>query len=187
MNIQAPARMDKQAFIAWMAANEGRYELVEGRVVMMTGVSRAHAIVVMNIAALLRSQLDSETWTVIAEFGLDAGPQTLRYPDIVVDRAGGGLRDYTATVPVLLVEVLSPSTAAIDLRDKASEYLRLPSLAAYIAFAQTEPKAWVWSRSAEEGFPPQPSIYEGIDSVVSVEPLNLTLPFRDAYAGVWPR
>ena len=41
MNIQPDLRMDKAAFIAWMQANEGRYELAGGRVVMMPGVSRS--------------------------------------------------------------------------------------------------------------------------------------------------
>jgi Putative restriction endonuclease len=93
MNVRPNLRMDKAAFIAWMAANEGRYELAGGRVVMMPGVSRAHGMLVMNVASLLRDQLDRTKWTVIAAFGLDAGPQTLRYPDIVVDRAGGGAKE----------------------------------------------------------------------------------------------
>jgi hypothetical protein len=37
MNVQPNLRMDKSAFIAWMQANEGRYELAGGRVVMMPG------------------------------------------------------------------------------------------------------------------------------------------------------
>ena len=64
--------------------------------------------------------------------------------------------DDTATAPVLAAEVLSPSTAAIDLGDKAAEYLRLPSLAAYLVFAHDEVKAWAFMR-AEHGFPPAPT------------------------------
>jgi hypothetical protein len=105
MNVQPDLRMDKTAFIAWMQANEGRYELAGGRVVMMPGVSRSHGLLVTNLVVSLRSRLDPRQWAIIAEFGLDAGPETLRYPDIVVDRAGGGAKDYTATAPVLLVEV----------------------------------------------------------------------------------
>jgi Uma2 family endonuclease len=96
MNVQLPVHMDKTAFLAWVQGREERYELVDGRVVMMTGASRTHGILVLNIAMLLRSQLDPTT--VIADFGLDAGPRTLRYPDIMVDRAGG---DYTTSDPVL--------------------------------------------------------------------------------------
>lgn len=174
--------MDKPAFLAWIQEREGRYELTGGRVVMMPGASRGHGIIVMNLAALMRAQLDPANWTVIAEFGLESGPETLRYPDIVVDRAGGALADYTAVAPVLLAEVLSPSSEAIDLGDKASEYLQLPSLNAYLVFAQDAHKAWVWVRGTE-GFP-TPTLVVGLDKVIRVAALNLTLPLGAVYAGI---
>jgi Uma2 family endonuclease len=186
MNIQPNLRMDKAAFIAWMAANEGRYELAGGRVVMMPGVSRAHGMLVMNTASLLRDRLDRTQWSVIAEFGLDAGPETLRYPDILVDRAGGDAKDYTATAPVLLVEVLSPSTAATDLGDKAAEYLQVPSLLAYIVLSQDEPKAWVWARATAE-FAPGPAVIAETDAMIHIAALQLELPLREIYAGVAAR
>ena len=52
MNIQLPAHIDKAAFLAWAEGREGRYELVRGRVVMMTGFSRNHGRIVMRIARL---------------------------------------------------------------------------------------------------------------------------------------
>jgi Uma2 family endonuclease len=105
MNVQLPTHMDKAAFLAWAEGREERYELVEGRVVMMTRPRRAHAIIVANLIVALRRHLDARQWTVIAEFGLDAGPRTLRFPDIVVDRAGGGPEDRWAAGPALLAEV----------------------------------------------------------------------------------
>src|SRR5436305_15241689 len=78
MNVQLPVRLDKPAFPASVERREERYELADGRVVMMTGASRTHGILVLNIAMLLRNQLDPTT--VIADFGLDAGRRTLRYP-----------------------------------------------------------------------------------------------------------
>src|SRR6266851_8746405 len=110
MNVRPNLRMSKAAFIEWSAAGEERCELVAGRVVMMPRPSRAHGMIAMNLAFLLRTRLDPKQWVVIAEFGLDAGPDTLRYPDIVVDHAGGGEKDYTVTAPVLLAEVLLPSS-----------------------------------------------------------------------------
>src|SRR5947209_9553692 len=82
MNVQLPMRLDKPAFLAWVQGREERYELADGRVVMMTGASRTHGLLVLNIAMLLRGQLDPRS--VIADFGLDAGPKTLRYPDVMV-------------------------------------------------------------------------------------------------------
>ncbi len=185
MNIQLPVHMDKAAFLAWVQRREGRYELVEGRVVMMTGASRAHGLIVSNLVALLHGQLDPRRWTVIADFGLDAGPRTLRYPDIVVDRAGGNRGDYTATEPVLLIEVLLPSTADVDLGEKATEYLQLPSLSTYLVFSQVEPKALLWAREAV-GFPPGPLSISGYDKIIHLADLNLTLPLGAVYAGAEP-
>jgi hypothetical protein len=48
---------------------------------MMPRPSLAHGMIVANLMVLLRARLDPKEWVVIAEFGLDTGPETLRYPD----------------------------------------------------------------------------------------------------------
>jgi Uma2 family endonuclease len=183
MNIQLPAHMDKPSFLAWLQGREGRFELVDGRVVMMVNATRAHGMIVSNLVVLLRNQLDPKTWTVIADFGLDAGPKTLRFPDVMVDHAGGSAKDYTATAPSLLIEVLSPSTARFDLGDKASEFLRVPTLAAYVVLAQDERKAWVWIRDGEN-FPSGPRVIDDKNSIIQINALKVALPFSGVYAGV---
>jgi Uma2 family endonuclease len=183
MNIQPNLRMDKAAFIEWGAAKEERYELVEGRVVMMARPSRAHAMIVGNLFVALRSRLDPRQWEIIVEFGLDAGPQTLRYPDIVVDRAGGDAKDYTATAAVLLAEVLSPSSVETDLGDKAAEYLQIPGLLAYIVLSQDEPKAWVYAKTNEK-ITAGPVVITGTEAAVRIGVLQLDLPMADIYAGI---
>jgi Uma2 family endonuclease len=185
MNIHLPVHMDKPAFLAWVQGREERYELDEGCVVMMVGAPRAHGLIVRNLVLLLHGQLDPGQWTVIGDFGLDAGPKTLRFPDIVVDRAGGDRGDYTATAPVLVAEVLSPSTADVDLGDKAAEYLRMPSLNAYLVFAQNQPKAWVWTRR-DGNFPPAPEVVVGQDKIIRIAALNLNLPLGAVHAGLEP-
>src|SRR5215469_9456476 len=110
MNVRPNLSMSKAAFIEWSAVEEERCELVAGRVVMMPRPSLAHGMIVMNLAVLLRTRLDPKQWVVVAEFGIDSGPETLRYPDLVVDFAGGSGKSYTASAPVVLAEVLSPTS-----------------------------------------------------------------------------
>lgn len=182
MNVQLPVHMDKPAFLSWVQEREERYELVDGRVVMMTGASRNHGRIVRNVLFMLSARLDPR-WEAIAEFGLDAGPRTLRYPDIVVDRANAGGADYRAIEPVLLVEVLSPTSEAIDLGDKAAEYVHMPTLQAYLVIAQDEPKTWLWLRGGTdllEG----PVAISGADPRVSIPSLALELPLSEMYRGV---
>src|SRR5882724_10498375 len=122
--------MDKFAFLAWVEGREERYELAEGCVMMMTGSTVAHGLIVGNVFEMLRYRLNRKTWSVFSEFGVDVGPRTVRYPDVVVDHRGAKPKDRTAKSPAFVVEVLSPSTMTIDLGDKAGEYLGLSSVEA---------------------------------------------------------
>ncbi len=184
MNVQLGPRMDKPEFLAWVQAQEGRYELVGNRVVMMTGGLRGHAILVRRLAAVLEKQLDSTSWTVLTlDFGVDVGPSTVRFPDVVVDVAGGRFKDLTATAPVLIAEVISPSSAKDDLGAKAEEYLRLGSLSAYLVLAQDEPRARVWERGTA-GFSLEPEVLDGRDAVIKIGSLGIELLLAEIYAGV---
>jgi Uma2 family endonuclease len=183
MNIQPNQRMDKAAFIAWNTVTEARCELVAGRVVEAPRVTRGHAMIVTNLLVSLRESLDRPQWEVLKSFGVEAGPNTLRYPDIVVDRAGGDGGDYTTTAPALLIEVLSPETATTDLGDKAAEYLQLSSLLAYIVLSQDEPKAWVYVRTGAQ-FTPGPAVIGGTEAAIRIAALQLELPMADIYAGI---
>jgi Uma2 family endonuclease len=183
MNVQPDLRMDKAAFLAWVEGREGRYELAGGRVLMMTGGSRAHGQITANLFRALDSRLDPDRWTILSDFGIDLGPKTLRYPDIVVDPAADAPRDLTASAPVLIAEVLSPSTERVDLGDKAAEYLRLRSLAVYLVFAQDELKAWVWLRGADD-FSPRPQVLTERDALIRIAALGIDLPLAEIYARV---
>ena len=184
MNVQLDLRMEKPEFLAWVQAHEGRYELVERRVVMMTGGTRGHGTIVRRLANALERQLDPRRWAVwTSDFGVDIGPDTVRYPDIVVDVAYGQSRDLTATAPLLAVEVLSPSSITHDLRDKAVEYLQLPSLSAYLVFAQDEAKAWVWARGVA-AFPSSPNVIVGRDGIVKIAAIGIELSLSEIYADI---
>jgi Uma2 family endonuclease len=182
MNVQPDLQMDKAAFLAWVEGREGRYELAGGRVQMMTGGTIGHGRIVGNLFALLHARLNRKQWVVMADAGVDVGPRTIRYPDVVVDHPGAHRKDLTVKAPVVVAEVLSPSTAAIDLGDKAAEYLRLPSVTTYLVFAQDEMKAWVFARSSNQL--PAPEVIAGADAKITIPALGLDLPLADIYADI---
>jgi Uma2 family endonuclease len=183
MNVQLPLRMDKAAFLEWVQSHEERYELDRGRVIMMTGGARAHWQIAFNLAKALDARLSSEQFAVLPEFGIDLKNGSIRFPDVVVDVAGEAPKDLTATAPILIGEVLSPSSERVDLGDKPSEYLHLPSLAIYLVFAHDELKAWVWTRGAT-GFSAAPEIVSGEDAIIKLDALGIDLPLREVYARV---
>jgi Uma2 family endonuclease len=108
----------------------------------------------------------------------------------VVDVAANTRGDLTATAPVLIAEVLSPSSERIDLGDKAAEYLRLPSLRAYLVFAQDQMNAWVWLRGSQafapspQDFAPSPNVVEGEDARLHITSLGIDVPFTEIYERV---
>jgi hypothetical protein len=64
---------------------------------------------------------------------------------------------------------------------KAEEYLRLPTLSAYLVLAQDEPKAQVWLRTAE-GFSPKALILDGHDAVIAIASVGIDVPLAELYA-----
>jgi tripartite-type tricarboxylate transporter receptor subunit TctC len=77
--------MHKSAFLAWAERREGRFELAEGRVVMMTGGSRRHAIIMRRLANALERRPDAavnktlnteKVREALARMGVDVGGGT---------------------------------------------------------------------------------------------------------------
>ncbi|WP_439572911.1 Uma2 family endonuclease [Phreatobacter sp.] len=181
------APRDPEGFLAWAAntsALEGFHvELARGEVtMMMVRVSQAHALVCSNLSFAIRSKLGEGPWLVTtADFGVRT-PVGIRYPDILVARPGEP-RDLATTAPLMVAEVLSPSSVAIDMVEKRDEYLRIPTLQAYLVCSQDEPRAWLFRR--DDGvFHPHPTMIEGREATVEVPALALSLPMADIFAGI---
>lgn len=163
-------------FVAWMAAQPVRYEMIDGRLTMMPGGTRVHSRLIIRIGSSLEQQLKGQRCEAYkGDFLLDLGPDRRFYPDamVVCDEA----RDWTDR-PVLVVEVLSRSTMADDLGPKLQAYLALPSLIYLVYFWQDQPLARLWERGAE------PVDLRGLEAVVELPRLSLVLPLGEIYTGL---
>lgn len=183
---QYSAFMDKAAFLKWNARREGsRCEFKGGEIVMHPGVSRNHARVVMGFVRVLDRQLDHRTWSITGgDFAVEIG-EDIRYPDVLIEPVGGNGLAYTTLQPILLVEVLSPSSAGRDLRLKVEEYLGLPSLEAYIVASQDEPIVWVWQRDpVTRTFSTSAAEIAGLQDEIYIAALGVTLPLAEIYRDI---
>ncbi len=183
MNVQSKYPTTPDEFLRWNEGREGKFDLVQGKIVdMMVRVSRAHAVLAINLAALLRAKLEFPPYTVSsADFGIKTG-KSVRYPDVMVDGAFHSAADLAATTPLVIAEILSPSTMAIDLGEKVEEYKTVESLRHYIVLAQDEPRAWLWSRNADDTWN-GPDILAGKAETIGLSGIGCTLPLADIYAG----
>jgi Uma2 family endonuclease len=182
MNIQQPTHIDKTAFLAWAQGREERFELSDHRIVPMAGCSKLHAVIASRLIRTMWARLDTHKWVVLgSNLAVDSGPANLRYPDVLVDPIGNNSA-LTATAPALIAEVLSPASALRDLVEKTAEYLRLPSLMAYLVFSQDRPNVLVWVRGPD-GFPATAVMFNGLDKIIGIASLGINLPLSQIYEG----
>jgi Uma2 family endonuclease len=186
MNVQTKIPTTADEFLRWNEGREGKWDFVDGRIVdMMVKVSRGHAIVASNLHFLLRSALPVPSYLVSsADFGVKTA-SSVRYPDVMVDGGTSDHRDLAAAEPILIAEVLSPSTMPIDFGDKAEEYKTIGTLRHYLVLAQDEPRVWLWSRDADGSWS-GPEMIAGDAETVSLPGLELNLPMTGLYAGILP-
>jgi Uma2 family endonuclease len=113
-------------------ASPERHELVEGVPYAMAGASKAHNLLVGNLAFLLRPAARAKGCRVYTEtVRLRLGERTAYYPDLMVVCTPSP-DPFQEEAPCLVVEVLSSGTRRTDLTEKKERYLALPSLQGYL-------------------------------------------------------
>jgi Uma2 family endonuclease len=183
----ASAPTEPEAFLRWSEQRpreEGRYELSRGRVTCtMTFVSRLHSRVLRNLVLELGRLLELDRFDIgISDFAVQT-PYGIRSPDVVVEPARPQNARSTAT-PVLIVEVLSPSTEDVDFTDKLQEYTAIETLQTYLICSQDEPRAWVWARREDNSWPPQPTEVAGRDGSIAPAGLGIELTMAAIFRGI---
>lgn len=155
--------MTAAEFLVWDASQTIRREFVRGEVFAMAGGEDRNATVALNIAMALRQHLRGSPCRVYpsdVKLRVEAA-DCFFYPDVMVTCSAADLQDrLIKREPSLVVEVLSPSTAAYDRGDKFASYRQLPSLQEYLLvdvdsrrcdlFRKREDGLWVLHPSAAE-------------------------------------
>lgn len=133
-----------------------KHEFLDGGIHAMAGGTPEHGAITMRIGAALVPQLRGRGCTVcssdvrirVAATGLST------YPDLSVacgDRNVDPLDPQALVDPVVLVEVLSPSTETYDRGEKLRHYQRIPSLREVLFVAHDRHEVEIWRRS-EDGW-----------------------------------
>ena len=179
------APRDKRSFLHWVQKQEGRFEFKDGRIVMHAGSTIRHARILTGFLLGFSNRLDFKAWDVVsAQFAVEIGDD-VRFPEVLVEKAGGNEYAISTSNPIILVEVLSPSSVGRDLNVKLAEYTSLASLEAYIVASQDEPIVWVWQRDAvTRTFPAKPLEIGGRDGAIEISALKLSLPLAELLRAV---
>jgi Uma2 family endonuclease len=123
--------MTAQEYLAWEAQQVERHELVNGELLASPCTEDTHVTITGNLGAALHAHTSGTPCrTFISQMKLQVlETSSFFYPDILVTcSAADRLSRLVKREPVLLAEVLSPSTAAYDRGEKFAHYRRIPSL-----------------------------------------------------------
>jgi Uma2 family endonuclease len=182
-----PHRLTPEEYLALDRAAEIRSEFYNGQMYAMSGASHRHGIVTHNISFLLELVLaDRPCLITTNDLRVRVQPGGLyAYPDIVVVCEHPQYADDQADTllnPMLLFEVLSPSTERYDRGFKSAQYRTIPSLQEHVLVSQSEPRIELYHRQSAGTW--LFSEWTGLEATCRLESISCDLPLSSVYRRV---
>lgn len=181
-----------EAYQALEASSQLRYEYYFGEIfamdesyhpTAMAGGTKQHNRLVKNVGSLLDGLLEKgcESYSENVKLEVVAGAYYV-YPDAILTCDPRDAADHLLVrYPSLIVEVLLESTQAQDLGSKLENYLRLPSLQAYLILHQTKMMAQCYDRKNDFW---KYTLLEGPEATLIIPTLSIEWPLSQLYANV---
>jgi Uma2 family endonuclease len=174
--------MSPAAFLEWETTQELRHEYVNGVVLAMAGGTVAHNDLAVNLLLRLAPHVRSRGCRINVSDVKVKIRRRFRYPDLVVtcdDRDKDAVKLFQ--YPKVIVEVLSPSTEAVDRGQKLREYQSLATLQEYVLINSDQAVVEVYRRGEGRSW-----FYEsyGAEDVVTLASLEFSCPIGQIYDGI---
>ncbi|MFN0122594.1 MAG: Uma2 family endonuclease [Blastocatellia bacterium] len=177
-----------EEYIALEKGARERYEYFDGEVFCMAGASLRHTRISANAFRRISDKISGrncEAFSTEARIKVPTAPP-YRYPDASVvcgEVKTEMFRGQEMVVnPILLVEVLSPSTSAYDLHDKFLEYQSIDTFEEYLVISQEAPQITQYIRQADHKWLRMDTV--DMDGEITLESLDITLTVAEIYERV---
>ena len=141
--------MTVEEYFEWEETQDERHEYLDGEVVAMAGTTKNHHRVARNFSNRLNTAFgDGPCEVFTADIRVRVEPRRKYfYPDVVVSCSDREDEDLYLNYPCLIIEVLSPSTEAVDRGIKFAKYRAILSLKEYVLVQVSQPGVEVYQRS----------------------------------------
>jgi Uma2 family endonuclease len=164
-----------------------RHEYIDGEIYAMVGESKNHNRIAADLFTTLNQHLSGgRCEPFIENIKLRVRPALFYYPDVIVScdlTSDVEDDDYVIDDPLLIVEVLSKSTARTDRIEKLREYQNLPNLKEYVIISQYSVQVEVYGhKQAGEDWSRQ--VYTDLQSKVHFDSIGLSVNLSDIYKRV---
>ena len=139
--------MSLEEFLAWEREQPERYEYAGGVITMMTGGSLDHSTIASNLWTALRDRLRGSACRAFRGDTKVIANNSIRYPDLSVTCSLVRGNEDVVLEPVLVVEVVSPSTEREDRGRKKFDYFATPSIQQYAIIEQEARRIDLYTRA----------------------------------------
>ena len=180
MSVTLRKPMTLAEFLAWEERQELRWEYDGFAPVAMTGGTNAHEAIGGALRALLFVALRGRSCQVRGPTMKIEVAGRIRYPDALVFCSRATPGQTVITDPVVVFEVISPSTSRIDRLQKLREYQDTPSIQRYVILESDAIAATTYTRHGSDFVV---GVLTGDDALVMPE-IEVSIPLRDIYADV---
>jgi len=173
--------MTRAEFLTWEEQQPSRYEFDGYEAVAMAGGTAAHAAIQRNLAITVGGRLRGKPCNF---YGSDlkalVAESSSRYPDGIVVCSPVNNSAVSVNDPVVIFEILSPSTASTDRIIKSREYQATPSVQRYIMLEQDRIGATVYARDGENW------TFEILtdDAILHMPEIDVEFPLAELYEGL---
>lgn len=176
--------MSIEDFLRWDETQDDRHEFVNGVPVAMGGASQGHNQIVANVSAELRNRLKGKPCRSGTPDSMIKAPNgNIRMPDAMVFCGPYDRTKMIVEAPVLVFEVLSKSTAFMDMFLKLEDYKSVPSITGIVYLDQDRITATIVRRIAPSAW--ATTIVDNAEAVLSFPDLELDLPMAEIYDRVF--
>jgi Uma2 family endonuclease len=180
-----PTRMTEEEYLAFERASDIKHEYLNGEIFAMSGASENHNLICLYTGAALASALRGKPCRAYpSDMRVKAG-RLYTYPDLLIVCGQSQLADDkidTLLNPVVIIEVLSPSTEIYDRGKKFQHYREIESLREYILVSQDNPHVEHFRRQEDNAW-----LYtdtSGLEAHITLESVGCTLALADMYEQV---
>ena len=171
-----------EEYLAFCETHEGRFEFVNGEIIEMSGESVTANQIAGNIHRYLGNLLEDKPY-IFAQNAVKlqvSEGKVFRIPDFLIFKESGNKVKY-ATEPVLIVEVISESTAKTDRTTKLNEYRLIPSLQYYLIVEQESCFIEMYIREGERWYV---EFYDKLDETIALPYFEVEIPVSRVYKKV---
>lgn len=176
-------RLTPQEYFDWEETQEEKHDYIYGEVFPMSGATRTHNDIALNLALALKVAFRDTRCSVFASgmrVQVEAGGR-YTYPDVSATCQAAEFtspKETTLVNPALVVEVLSDGTEAYDRGDKLDLYRTMPSVQEIVLVRQDRRAVQAWRQQGGRW-----TVEDVTDGVLALESAGAEVSLDDLYDG----